>query len=217
MKQKYLLCLLFFPLLAGVLKFPYLSIAGDVMRLTAANLLSWSMYVLTEAARWIAYGLTVWALLRRSSPALPLALYGAGWLFSAACGLLGQRAFLTAEAFREELAFSLSELALNLGLDAVLCVLIVVLTKGCIARRSLQPGAARNPFSAQQANPALRIPAVLMLVNLLAWAVASTVVDLVSVGAPVNFVEVRYLAAPYLLLAANVLLGYLVMWRINRE
>ena len=217
MKRITLFCLLFLPLTAVVLNFAYLSTAGDVLRLTLTNLLSWEIYILTELTRWLAFGLIVWALLRRRSPALPLVLYGVGRLFGAACDLGAQRIFMTAEAFLDSLSFLLADLLLNLGLDAVLCVLVVVLTKGYIARRDLPPAAARNPFSSREANPAVRIPALLMLVNLSVWAVASTVVDLVSVGAPVNFVEVRYLTAPYLLIAVNLLLGYLVMWRVNRE
>ncbi len=216
MKRFSLFCLLFIPLTAVVLNFAYLSMAGDIMRRTLTSLLSWSVYILNELTRWLAYGLAVWALLQRRSPALPLVLYGAGRLFTAACDLLGQRIFMTADAFREELSFLLADSLLNLGLDAVLCVLAVVLAKGCIDRRDLPRDAAPGPFSGREANPALRIPAVLMLIDLLAWAVASTAVDLVTVGAPVNFAEVRYLVSPYLLIAANVLLGYLVMWRVNR-
>lgn len=217
MKRIDLFCLLFLPLTAVVLRFAVLSTEGDVMRLTLTNLLSWGIYILTELTRWLAYGLAVRMLLRRQSPALPLVLYAIGRVFGAACDLLGQRIFMTAEAFGGELAFMLTDSLLTLGVDAVLCVLLVVLTKGLIARRELPREAARSPFSAKRANPALRVPALLMLVNLLAWAVASTVVDLVTVGLPVNFVEVRYLLAPYLLLCANVLLGYLVMWRVNRS
>ena len=52
------------------------------------------------------------------------------------------------------------------------------------------------------------------LVNSAVWAIASTTVDIVSVGLPINLTEVVYLLTPYAIIAVTALLGYFIVWRI---
>lgn len=206
--------LLVLPLLNAVLNLVYSAVSGDVLLTVWANILSCIIYAVTTVTLYAGLGYTVLSLVRGLNPVPYIVMYGVGLVLFYAGGIVSDRLYMTDALFGEMLGLTLSTDLLNIGIEAVLFALTVIFVNMHTERRGRSVFPAKNPIAGDSANIPALIPVLVCLVNSTIWALASTVVDIASVGLPVNLNEVIYLATPYGLILLSALMGYITVRRV---
>ena len=208
-----LLCV---PLVNALLGVIHSSMAGDIIYSVIADVISFGMYVLTALSLYAGLGYTVRACVRRICFVPYVVMYGIGLLLVYGGGIVSYRLFMTGDAFLAALPYTLVTDLLNIGIEAVLFAVTVLVVRMRLARTSASIVFSRNPFARVSGRVFVLIPVIVCVVNSFVWALASTVVDLVTVGLPVNLSEVVYLASPYLLIVVSALFGAFVVSAVMR-
>ncbi len=191
--------LLVLPLVNAVLRLIYSTVAGDVLLVTYANILSVLSYILSSLSLYAGLGLLTCAVLAAKPIKKYPIMYFIGLMLVYAGDIVSNKLMMTDEAFAANLPMTLTTAALNILLEVILFVLTYVFVGLCVRRSGSTP-----------TRVSLVAP-IVCAANSLAWAIASTVVDLVTVGTPVNFGEVVYLLSPYLLIAVTFVGGFAVV------
>ena len=194
--------LLIVPLCNAVLGVIHSAVSGDIMYTVLADIFSWIMYILTSLSLYGGLGFVVRACVRGFSFVPYAVMYGIGLVLVYAGGIMADKLYMTDEAFVQLLPLTLVTDLLNIGIEAVLFAVSILLVRMVISRYGSAAVTAKNPFVRERGNIFVWIPVGVCFVNSFVWAVASTVVDIVSVGLPINLAEVVYLVSPYLLIAA---------------
>jgi len=193
--------LLIVPLCSAVLKPIHTSVSGDVLLTVWANILSITIAAAASVSLYGALGYIVKAVRDGRSWWQFAVMYAVGLLLVYGSGIVAYRLYLTPEAFKEAVPYTLTTDLLNIGIEVVLFAVTIIVTRHISAR-----GASVKRLTA--------VPVLVCLVNSAVWAIASTTVDIVSVGLPINLTEVVYLLTPYAIIAVTALLGYFIVWRI---
>ena len=208
--------LLIVPLCNAVLSIIHSAVSGDIMYTVIADIISCGVYVLTALSLYGGLGFVVRACVRGSSFVPYAVMYGIGLVLVYAGGVMADKLYMTDDAFVQLLPLTLITDLLNVGIEAVLFAVTVLLVRMIVSRYGSVPVTAKNPFKRDPGNIFVWIPVGVCFVNSFVWAVASTVVDIVSVGLPINFSEVVYLVSPYLLIAAVAVGGSFVVSAVLR-
>ena len=210
--------LLIVPLCNAVLRIVYSAVVGNVLYDLLTNGLSLVMYALSILSLYAGLGYVVRACLHRF-PFVPYTvMYALGLILTYAGEIVSYRLFMTEEAFASALGYTLTTNLLNLGIEAVLFAVTILITNIASAKYGV-PSASeytKNPFKKAKGNLFVLIPVGICFTNSFAWAVASTIVDLVSVGPPINLTEVVYLASPYLLILVTAIFGTFTVSKVLR-
>jgi len=209
--------LLVVPLCNAVLGIISSSFAGDIVYTVLADVMSCIMYILTALSLYAGLGFVVRACHMKRSFVPYAVMYGIGLLLVYAGGIVSYRLFMTDEAFAAILPYTLTTDLLNIGIEAVLFAVTVLLVHAVIMKYGSVPVTSKNPFRRDPGNIFVWIPVGVCFVNSLVWAIASTVVDLVSVGLPINLAEVVYLVSPYLLIIGAAVFGLFAVSMVIRS
>jgi len=206
--------LLVLPLLNAVLNPVYAAVSGDVLLIVWANILSCIMYAVTTVTLYAGLGYSVLALVRGLNPVPYIVMYGVGLVLFYAGGIVSDRIYMTDKLFSEMLGLTLSTDLLNIGVEALMFAVTLLLVNMHITRRGRSMFPAKNPFARDKANIPALIPVLVCFVNSFVWAAASTIVDIVTVGLPINLTEVVYLLSPYGLILLCAAVGYFTVRRV---